>query len=541
MHNGALFEGIQDTLYYLITLNKRIHFVSNNQFVNMDGSYRRLTRLVPNLSPQDVVTPVSAMIQHLKDLNFNNKIFYLGPQFCKEMFVNAGFKVKSTHTEMVEESIDSVVSQAVDDTSVGAVICDFDMNINFVKLLKAVTYLRRPEVFFFTGPTDERVMVRGTVVIGPGCFKNLLEQVSGRSSVSFAKPSKAIGDYLIKKFKIQDPSRSLYVGDSLDIDIKFGNDIGFQTLFVLTGVSKLEDIDAAKARNLVPKYFLNSLADLGVLWFHGGGVFQGIKETFYKLSTMNKKIHFVTHNIGKKEEELFKILNELVPNLTFTDIVTPTSAMIRYLKHIHFDKEIWYLGTSNGRERFVQAGFKVSEVALMEESMDALLDHGADNIEIGAVICDFDCNMSYTKLLKALAYLQREDVLFFTGSLLRQELGRNEFKWSNGRSRPGSFLNLLTQLSERDCTRFGKPSTNLGDYLIDVFDIRDTSRSLFVGDMLDIDIKFGNDIGFQTLFVSTGISKLEDIDAGKARNLVPKYFLNSLADLGHIIEEKLML
>lgn len=43
------------------------------------------------------------------------------------------------------------------DEEVGAVVIDFDMNINFIKMMKAVFHLKNPDCLFVAGGIDVRV------------------------------------------------------------------------------------------------------------------------------------------------------------------------------------------------------------------------------------------------------------------------------------------------------------------------------------------------------------------------------------------------
>jgi hypothetical protein len=53
------------------------------------------------------------------------------------------------------------------DEEVGAVVIDFDMNINFIKLMKAVSHLKNSDCLFVVGGIDVRVPVQsGYSIIG---------------------------------------------------------------------------------------------------------------------------------------------------------------------------------------------------------------------------------------------------------------------------------------------------------------------------------------------------------------------------------------
>jgi hypothetical protein len=49
---------------------------------------------------------------------------------------------------------------------VGAVVIDFDLNINYIKMMKAVLHLRNPECLFVVGGNDVFVPFEDISVIG---------------------------------------------------------------------------------------------------------------------------------------------------------------------------------------------------------------------------------------------------------------------------------------------------------------------------------------------------------------------------------------
>lgn len=59
----------------------------------------------------------------------------------------------------------------------------------------------------------------------------------------------------------ENPKRGLMIGDRLNTDMKFGRDGGLDTLLVLTGIEK-EDNVLKLAEGIAPVYYANKLGDL---------------------------------------------------------------------------------------------------------------------------------------------------------------------------------------------------------------------------------------------------------------------------------------
>ncbi|MCQ4349725.1 MAG: HAD hydrolase-like protein, partial [Sulfolobales archaeon] len=53
--------------------------------------------------------------------------------------------------------------------------------------------------------------------------------------------------------------RAVVIGDQLETDIRMGNENGYDTVLVLTGISKREDIERTGIR---PTYVVNTLKEL---------------------------------------------------------------------------------------------------------------------------------------------------------------------------------------------------------------------------------------------------------------------------------------
>ncbi|KAF2898599.1 hypothetical protein ILUMI_07575 [Ignelater luminosus] len=150
--------------------------------------------------------------------------------------------------------------------NIGAIILDVDINLNFAKMYKAALCLKRSDVLFLAGATDEKLLLGpNTFLIGPRYYLKIIEDFTGREPLVFGKPSFHLGKYISKKFNIIDASRTLFVGDSLETDMKFASLCGYQKMFVSTGVTKLDDMLRCKDKQMIPDYYLNSLGDLSQL------------------------------------------------------------------------------------------------------------------------------------------------------------------------------------------------------------------------------------------------------------------------------------
>jgi len=107
--------------------------------------------------------------------------------------------------------------------------------------------------------TDQTLPTARGIAPGNGSFVNLLAGVVGRAPDAVAgKPHAALLTQAARKFSAVDP---IVVGDRLDTDIEGGWASGLPTLLVLTGVTGVEELLSAPARQR-PTYVAADLSGL---------------------------------------------------------------------------------------------------------------------------------------------------------------------------------------------------------------------------------------------------------------------------------------
>lgn len=118
--------------------------------------------------------------------------------------------------------------------------------------------------------TEASLLICGCFVsslLGTGSLTAAVETASGRKATVIGKPNTYMFECIVERFGV-DPSRMLMVGDRLETDILFGKNCGLDTVLTLTGVSYLEEAqaymasDSPSAKDLVPNYYVDSIADL---------------------------------------------------------------------------------------------------------------------------------------------------------------------------------------------------------------------------------------------------------------------------------------
>jgi len=102
---------------------------------------------------------------------------------------------------------------------------------------------------------------------------------------------------------------------------------------------------------------------------------------------------------------------------------------------------------------------------------------------------------------------------------------------------PGAFASILVEASGKQPITLGKPGRELGDLLVEHYQIVQPSRVLMIGDMLAQDVSFGRQCGFQTLLVLSGGCSKEELLAETDPQRIPDYYADSVADVAQMLGE----
>jgi NagD protein len=128
---------------------------------------------------------------------------------------------------------------------------------NLSRITQAIRMVAAGARFIATNPDPSGPSERG-IVPACGAMAALIEKASGRAPFFVGKPNPLMMRYALNYLGVHS-ERTVMVGDRMDTDMIAGLEAGMETILVLSGLTRQEDVDRYPYR---PTQILNSVADI---------------------------------------------------------------------------------------------------------------------------------------------------------------------------------------------------------------------------------------------------------------------------------------
>lgn len=260
-------SGVPATVKKLKEIGKRFLYVTNNARSSRQGFLNQIQALGYAAQLEEAVCTSYLVAKYLESINFKKKVYLVGEAAIGQELDAVGIPHTGVGPDVVGPDLVSVVKNFLPDPEIGAVVIGLDEHISYPKLMRAATYLNNPDVVFVATSMDIQIPVTNKKIPGPGALVKCVETCSERKPFVVGKPEPYITRAIKENFDLK-PERTLLIGDSLRTDILLGKRCGIKTLLVLTGVTTERDVKALmdstalETRELIPDFYIDSLADL---------------------------------------------------------------------------------------------------------------------------------------------------------------------------------------------------------------------------------------------------------------------------------------
>lgn len=206
----------------------KVVFFTNNASKNPNNYVEKLERLGFGANRSDVVTAGDVTIEYLKRHRSGEEVYLVGTPALEESFKNAGIELS--------EKANIVVSS-------------FDTTLTYEKLVIACDLIRNGADFYCTHP-DYNCPTENGFIPDSGAIAALITASTNVLPKYFGKPHKETADMISELFGV-DFSETAIVGDRLYTDIALGKNNGLMSVLVLSGETRIEDVNESNAPDII--------------------------------------------------------------------------------------------------------------------------------------------------------------------------------------------------------------------------------------------------------------------------------------------------
>ncbi|XP_037720756.1 glycerol-3-phosphate phosphatase [Drosophila subpulchrella] len=266
-HFSKALDGAVDTFNQLNTSGRKTFIVSNNSEISRIDMAKKAKDLGFTIEAESVLTSSYSCANFLLMKKFQKKAFVMGERGIHQELEALGVCTMKV-SETLEKPIHEFVADLKLDPDVGAVVVGRDEGFNMAKLVRAGTYLLNPGIIFLGTCLDAAYPIgNNRVMVGAAATLAAMKALTGRKPLILGKPNPWIAAPLLQAGLIK-AETTLMVGDTLETDIHFSANCGFQSLMVGTGVNSLKEVHKIieegdpKKKVLVPDTYLPSFGHL---------------------------------------------------------------------------------------------------------------------------------------------------------------------------------------------------------------------------------------------------------------------------------------
>jgi NagD protein len=236
-HGNKLLAGVNEFLKWLESSRKKYLFLTNASQRTPKELLQKLKRLGINVSEEHFYTSALATASFLASQKSKGSAFIIGDAGLIHAMYNVGYTTNNVNPDYV----------VVGDTS----------SYNFEKIEMAVNLVLQGARLIGTnpdisGPVETGITPSVKALIAP------IEIASGKKAYFVGKPNPLMMRIALRKLGVRRED-TIVIGDRMDTDIRCGLESEIDTVLVLSGITKKEDIDNFPYR---PKYVLSGVKDL---------------------------------------------------------------------------------------------------------------------------------------------------------------------------------------------------------------------------------------------------------------------------------------
>ncbi len=221
VHGSKMIPGADKFIESLRAENRKFAILTNNSKYTTRDLAHRLKQSGLDISEDNIFTSAIATAEFLNNQRPNGTAFVIGEVGLTEAIHSQGFIQTSFHPDFV--------------------VLGETYSYNLDQITKATQLISEGARFIATNPDPSGPSESG-IVPATGAMAALIEKVTGKSAFFVGKPNPLMMRTALNHFDMHSEDTYM-VGDRMDTDVLAGISAGMETILVLSGSTKLEDID----------------------------------------------------------------------------------------------------------------------------------------------------------------------------------------------------------------------------------------------------------------------------------------------------------
>jgi NagD protein len=239
MRGRSLIPGAAEFIQRLRDVGVEYLVLTNNPVYTPGDLSHRLQAMGLNIPPERIFTSAMATARFLQSQRPNGTAYVIGESGLTEAIHHEGYIITDFDPEYV----------VLGETS----------TYNVSQITKAIRLVVGGSRFIATNP-DASGPSEGGIVPACGAMAALIEKASGKAPFFVGKPNPLMMRTALNYLGVHSED-TIMVGDRMDTDIVAGVESGMETILVLTGVTKRDDVERFPFR---PTHVVDSVADIVV-------------------------------------------------------------------------------------------------------------------------------------------------------------------------------------------------------------------------------------------------------------------------------------
>jgi len=239
VRGSQVVPGANEFIQRLQAAGAKFLVLTNNSLYTPRDLYARLQRIGLEVPPNAIYTSALATAQFLATQHPGGSAYVIGEAGLTTALHDAGYIITDQDPEYV--------------------VLGETLSYSFERITQAMRFVAAGARFIATNP-DVSGPGEGGMVPATGAVAALISAATGVQPYYIGKPNPLIMRTALRTLDAHS-EHSVIVGDRMDTDIIIGTESGLETILVLTGVTRREDVSRFPYR---PTHIVESIADIVV-------------------------------------------------------------------------------------------------------------------------------------------------------------------------------------------------------------------------------------------------------------------------------------